>query len=799
MFFHYLKLGLRTIFKNRGFSLINVTGLSLGLASMMCLMMLVYQYHAIDGQHENGDRIYYLKSYNPDGSSYQQTTFPLLYEILNSCPEVAAGTHWQGWNVPWLQRGKVELQERSMYVDSGFFEVFSFPLLEGNPALALADKHSVVLSQKVARQLFGEEKALGKVVTAHGVVTVSDSVYLTVTGVYENMPASSSFQADVLIPVQLLLDNEDIRGAANWYNTFAENYLLLHEGADPKALDAKIDRIVKEHYAAEHQETTVRTVPLHELKSEGDPLRGTISRGAAAAAFFILLIMVVNLLNLNTALMFSRMREVSVRRILGSGRSKVIQQFCVENGLLVMAALLLGFYLFVQLLLPLINKVLGGGFGELSFHWQQHWPVWLGVVGVAAIIALLAGSLPAWYLSSLKVAEGVKGNIARTAGNSWLRNSFITLQFALAVMLIGVAFVLNSQLRYMKGASLGYNPQEVVVVNLNLEFKNKEQAESRFATVLDKLRAQPQVQAFSTTQVIPTAYHHNFNIYQDVESGKEVNLRHAASDAGYAQTYQIPIRQGRNFDDALAASEGASVLINQTAARAFGWDDPIGKQLKEKGGNEVHTVIGVMDDFHYGSLQQAINPLLHWYGGKPALGYNVSLSLRVADNHRQEVLAQLEQEFAAMPSRRSFRYHVVDELVEKQYALIEGIRMVTNYMALLTIFIAAMGLFGLVALFARRRVKEIGIRKVLGASVLDIARLLSKDFVKLVLLAIVVGTPLSWYIMQRWLEDFAYRIELSWWLFAAAGGLALLIALATVSAQAIKAARANPVKNLRTE
>lgn len=327
MLFQYLKLGFRNILKNKAYSLINVTGLSLGLASMMCLTVLVHQYYTTDHLHVNRDRIYYLKTFNPDGSSYQNTTFPLLYEILNACPEVAAATHWQSWKYPWLETGKAEVQEQTMYVDSGFFQVFSFPLKEGNAARALSDKHGVVISEKVARQLFGEEKALGKVIAASGVVSDTDSVLLTVTGVFEDMPANSSLQAQVLMPVQLLLDNEDIRQAADWYNTFADNYLLLHEGADPTVLNEKIDRIVKQYYAPEMRESVVKTVPLGKLKSEGDPLMETIVTGALASAFFIVLIMIVNLLNLNTALMFSRTKEVAVRRVMGSGRGSIVLQF----------------------------------------------------------------------------------------------------------------------------------------------------------------------------------------------------------------------------------------------------------------------------------------------------------------------------------------------------------------------------------------------------------------------------------------------------------------------------------------
>ena len=704
MFRQYIKTALRNIGKNKGFSLINMLGLSLGLASMMTLTMLVYQYYTTDNFHENKDRIYYLKTVMPDGYSYGQTTFPLLYEIQKSSPEVEAATHTQSWNEPWLKYEDVEVQDRTIYVDSGFLEVFSFPLVEGNASLALKEKHSIVISQKVARQLFGNEKALGKTITA------SDSINLTVTGVLDEIPANSSLKTEVILTVALLYDTPGFKEGADWYNTFAENYLLLRQGADPKLLDQKIDRIVKQHYAPESKESRVITAPLSDLKKEAGPVIGSIITGAVVSAVFIVLVILANLLNLNTALVFSRTKEVAIRRMMGSGRSSIILQFFIENALIVTVSLLLGLYLFTQLLLPLVNNVIGGGFGQLSFQWQQDFRLVLFFILIATLIALVAGGVPALYATSIKVSEAVKGKLIKADGRGWLRSVFITVQFSMAVVLIGVALVLNSQIRFMKGASLGYSPENVAVVNLDLAFKNPEQAESRFESILNRLRSNPYVKSVSTTQVIPTAYWDNYNTYIDVETGKEVHFRHASSGMGFTETFQIPVVAGRYFNDELAASDSTGIVINKTAAKAFGWSDPIGKKIKGKGSEEVGTIIGVIDDYHYTDLQQPIGPLLHWYGGKQGLGYNAFLSVRLDPKKKQEVLAKLEQDFKTMESRRPFSYSYMDERVEEQYSLLDGLLQVTNYVALLTILIAAMGMFGLVSLFARQRVKEVGIR-----------------------------------------------------------------------------------------
>lgn len=789
----YLKSGLRYFRKNKGFSLINVTGLSLGLASMMALAMLVQQYYTTDKFHEKADRIYYLKTFIPDGYSYNSTTFPLLYEIQKACPEVEAATHWQGFNAPWLTYGEVEVQDNTIFVDTGFFEVFTFSLKEGHPDFALLEKHSVVISQKIATQLFGQEKALGKMITA------SDSLRLTVTGVLNEIPENSSLKAEIILPVELLTDNPEFGEWADWYNTFAENYLLLREGADPKLLDQKIDKIVKQFYASEHQQHKVKTVSLSQLKKEGDPVISAIITGAVASAFFIGLIILVNLLNLNTAMMFSRTKEVAIRRVIGSGKDGIIFQFCIENALIIFSSLVLGFLLFTQLLLPQINRIIGDSFGNILFEWQEDYLITALFISVALIFSILAGSMPAWFLSQVKVSEGVKGNFIRTNSQGGIRSIFITIQFALAVVLIAVSIILNSQIRFMKRADPGYNSEEVAVVKLDLAYKNQKKAETQFERILQKLKNNPYVKEISTTPGIPTAYWDNFNRYSDPESNKEVHMRQAGSDAGFVGTYEIPIIEGRNFDDQQASAETKKVIINETAAKAFGWQDPIGKQIKSKGSDEVVEVIGVMADFHYNSLQQPIEPLLHRYSGKPSISYNQYLSIRMDPKHSHQILGGLERDFMGMESRRPFSYEFMGERTEKQYALMDGLLKVSNFVALLTIFIAVMGLFGLVALFSRQRIKEIGIRKVLGAGILDITTLLSKDFLKLVLIAVFLATPLAWIIMHKWLEDFAYRIQISGWYFAAAGFMALFIAMLTVSIQSIKAAKANPVKSLRTE
>ncbi len=793
MFKQHFKTSIRNLWKNKSFSIINITGLSLGLASVMTLGLLVHQYITTDDIQINKDRMYYLKTYNADGSSYKATTFPLLYEIQKSAPEVEAATHIQGWNAPWLKYGDKEAQENTKYADTGFFKVFSFPLSEGNTSVALKEKYSVVISQKVAAQLFGKQRALGKTVMA------DDSIPLTVTGVLAAIPSNSTIKADVLLPMAFLNDNKDFANAANWYNTFADNYLLLRKDADPKLLDNKITQIIKQFYSEEQKKAVVKTVPFADIKQEAGANVNAIITGAVAASVFILLIIVVNLLNLNAATMLSRTKEVAVRQMIGSGKLSIAAQFCLENALIIFTSFIAGFLFFINFLLPKVNEITNAGFGEVSFKWFHDYPVIIVFTITALIIILIAGTYPALHLTSIKVTDAVKGNISNRRHKGFIRSFFITLQFTLAIVLICVSIVLNTQIHYMKSASLGFDQNNVIVAKLDLAFKNQKQAAAQFDVVLNALKNNPYVKSFSTSQVIPTAYDENYNGYVDVETNKKTSLRQVGTDAGYFPTFKIPIIAGRNFNDELAATESKNVLLNKTAVKAFGWTNPIGKQIKASGEGELYTVVGVLDDFHYADLQQPIEPLIQWYGGKPGLQNNRYLSIQFADGHSKDVLSMLENEFKTLPSRRPFTYHFMSELVDNQYTLLTGILKITNYIALLTIGIACMGMFGLVALFAQRRVKEIGVRKVLGASIFNITSLLSKDFIRLVAIAVVIASPIAWWLMSKWLQDFTYRITMQWWMFVLAGLIAVIIAIATVSFQAIKAAVANPVKSLRTE
>ena len=794
MFKNYFKSAWRQLVKNKLFTAVNIIGLSTGLASIMALSLLIYQYVTTNHNLKGIGEMYYLKTQASSGNKYTQTTYPLLGEIVKNCPEVKAATHIQQWNSPWLKYNNKEFQETTEFVDTGYFKVFQFPFKYGNPTTALKDKFSIVLSDEMAQKFFGDINPVGKIMTA------DDTMQLTVTGVLKHVPSNCTINPTILLPTAILESNPGFKQGANWYNTIANGYLRLQKNANVKKLDAQIASIVKLDYAKEEKGDKVFAVPFNKILQEQSSIIGVIIKGAIGAGIFILLIILVNLINLNTAGMYTRSKEVAVRQMIGGSKKNIITQFCFENGLVVFISVLFAWILFSLVLLPVINSILKDKLGEIETGINKDYPLIILFTGIGILLTIVAASLPALKLATIKVTDAVKGKI--TSGNyksSAIRNIFITVQFVLAITLIGVAIIFNRQMSYMKSSSLGFNKDNVAVVNLGLAFRNPKSADARFESILNNLKNNPHVKSVSTNNVVPTAYWENFNDYIDPVTNKVVNLRQAHADAGYVRTYKIPIIQGKNFNDEIAASEKNTVLINRVAMDAFGWKDAVGKQIKAKGEQgETYTVIGVMENFHYQDLQNNIQPLIQWYGGKPNLE-NRYLSVRTDPGYMKTAMNQLGKSFKTMPSRRDFSYELMSDKVGQQYTLLDGILKVTNYIALLTILIAAMGMFGLISLFAKQRVKEVGIRKVLGASVAGIVKLLSKDFLLLVGIAIIIATPIAWYIMNNWLQDFAYRINISWWMLLLSGCIAILIALITVSFQAIKSATANPVKSLRSE
>jgi putative ABC transport system permease protein len=791
---NHFKLALRNLWKNRLLSILNLTGLSIGIGSVLTLGFSVYAYYAADSNIQDQENIFYLKTITSGGDSFTATTYPLLDEIVNSSPEVIAATHFQGWSDLWLEHGELEFQENTIYADPEFFQVFSLSLKYGDVKTALKEKYSIILTHKVSQKIFGKKNPVGEIFKAN------DTLNLTVTGVLEPISPYSLFRLSILLSTELLEDYPSFKKSADWGNSFTSNFLKLKPNTDIVQLESRIGELVQKNYADPTSIAAIKALPFESARMDAIPVVETIIGGSIAASFFVLLILLVNLLNLNTSTMFRRTKDIAVRKILGGSKKSIIIEFCLENGILVFASILISGALFLGVLLPKLNNIYGADFGKITFSVAKDYPVILYAIGLGILVTLVVGILPTLRFISVPISTGIKGKIESIKSNFFLRNSFIILQFAIAILFICVAIILNNQIGFMKNAPLGFNRENVIIGNIDLEYKNIEAATSNFDALIDKLNANPYVKNISASEAIPSDYYFNYTSFYDSNTDRDMRTRYAYTDDGYLKTLEIPLVMGRNFSKDLDHANNKAVIINKTAMKALGWNSIEGKRLKYKNDSGLgYQVVGVMEDFHYQDMQNTVEPLVHFYRKKNALDSHRFLMVRVMDGHEKDIQNLIAAEFGNIASRRTYEYQALTDKVSAQYRLIDGILKTVNVVALLTIFISCLGVFGLISFMAKRRIKEIGIRKVLGAGVLKIIVLLSKDYIVLVSIAAIIAFPIAWYVMNAWLADFAYSISIQWWMFALSGLIALLITAFTVGIQAIKSATVNPVKSLRTE
>ncbi|WP_282118201.1 ABC transporter permease [Maribacter aquivivus] len=794
MLLNHLKLSFRNLWKNRTLSFLNLLGLSIGIGSVLTLMFSVYAYYVADSMIPEQEHIYYLKTHLNDGNDYNEVVYPLLDKIKSTSPELKAGTHLHGWGDVWLEAGDKEFQNTTTYADPEFFKVFGLPLKYGNHNTAFKEKYSIVLTDKVSKQFFGEENPVGRSLKA------ADTLNLTITGVLEPISPYSSFRLGVLLPNTLLKDNPIFKQQTNWNNSFSPIFLKLNPETDIALFEKKVDKLVQENYADPSVISRMEVMPHSEVRMDSIPVVEIIIAGNIATSFFVLLLVLVNLLNLNTSTMFRRTKDIAVRKILGGNSKGVITQFCLENGILVLFSILISSVLFFGFLLPKMNDVFGADFGEINFSLKNDYPVILGAIALGVLVTLVVGILPTLRFVSLPVSQGVKGKIDSTKGSFILRNSFIILQFSIAILFICIAIILNSQIGFMKKADLGFERDHVIVGNIDLDYKNMDAANSSFKGLLNDLEANPYVTHVSTSQSVPSDYYFNYTTFYDPNTESDVRFRRSYTDDGYLKTLQIPLVEGRDFDSDIDKGEETPVIINRSAMEAFGWTTIEGKRLKYKNSDFIgNPIVGVMKDFHYQDLQNAVEPLVHYYRDEENLAKHRYLTVRVVDGKEKEIKNIIAAAFAKIDSRKNYAQGDLSDKVSGQYRLIDGMLKTVNVVALLTIFISCLGMFGLISFMAKRRIKEIGIRKVLGAGVLKIVVLLSKDYIILVGIGALIAFPIAWYMMSAWLGSFAYSISIQWWMFALAGSIAFFITAFTLGIQAIKSAMANPVKSLRTE
>jgi len=788
MWYSYFKIAWRNLFRQKAFSFINIFGLAIGMACSLLIMLWVQDEISVDAFHANKKQLYqvYERQYADGKVEATYVTQGLLAdELKKTIPEVQYASPMEHTLLYTVAAGNKINKLLGTFAGNDFFKMFRYPLLQGTLATALNKPASIAISRKMAEQFFGNpEQAIGKT------MLFENRDNLLVTAVFENLPPNSSQQFD------FLRNWEDFSKENAWVNTWGSaspaTYVLLRPDANPITVEAKIEDFIHRYIPKDqggHVELALQPYTekfLHSTFKNGQIDGGRVEyvRLFSFVAVLILLIACINFMNLATARSAKRAKEVGVRKVIGAIRSAILGQFMSEALLLTFFSTLVALIL-VVLLLPAFNQLTGK---QLILPFEQ--PVfWAALLGLLSLTGLVAGSYPAFFLASLNPVRVLKGSLAFSWGTTFFRKGLVVFQFGLSIILLVGTVVIYRQMNYIQTKNLGYDRENLIYIPMEGDLTSKYDL---FKEEVSKIAG---IRSVSRMRHSPTVIDHSTG---DISwPGKDPNLVVSFSDTrvGYdfVKTMKLKLKAGRDFSKDFG-TDSDGYLLNETAAKKIGYQNAIGQSLTW--GDNKGKIIGVLEDFHFNSMRETIEPLVVRLDKQPKWG---TILVRTNVGQTKEALASLEQVYKEVNPKFPFTYQFSDQEYTKLYQSEQVVSQLSRYFAFLAIFLSCLGLLGLAAFTAEQRTKEIGVRKVLGASVASIVSLLSRDFLKLVLLANVVAWPLAWYGVHQWLQDFAYRTPLSWWLFVLAGAGALLIALVTVSFQAIKAAVANPVKALRSE
>ena len=787
----YFTTAIRNLVKHRFYTLINVLGLAIGMTC--CLLIFLYVQHELsyDQFHEKKDRIYRVVTdikTPTETINIDVTSAPMPAYMKSNFPEVKDMVRFDDAGLL-IQRGEQTFQEdESMFADSTFFRVFDFTLLHGNPNTALVAPFSIVLTENAAQRYFGDEDPLGQRLQMEG------EHDLTVTGVMQNVPENSNFTFDVLLSLSTRLEKLDPNRAEQWDNFGYQSYVLLSDQANVSNLESKLPAFLNNYVSEEDRDAyTLFLEPLTDVyfSDRGAPQTGSMTniKIFSIIAIFILLIAGINFTNLATARATERAKEVGVRKVMGAVRGQLVGQFLCESLLLSLLAFALAL-LAGELLLPAFNQLSGKTVATSILQHSYHLPLFMSV---ALVVGLLAGLYPALVLSGFKSVAILKGRFSSSRRGVVLRQALVVAQFAISIMLIAGTAVVYTQLDYMRNQALGFKKDQMLVI----DFRYDDAVQEKIETFKQQLGDNPNVRSVSASSSVPGEG--NNGAFSEIENpagdmqASNVNLFYVDHD--FLGQYEMPLAAGRAFSRDFA-TDTAALIVNEALVRSYGYaspDDIIGKRFSQWG--VEGEIVGVVKDYHFRSLQQVIEPMTIRL--EPSRARFISLNLRGDDI--PATVSALKQQWQTLAPQRPFNYFFLDQAFDEQYRAEARFGELFIYFAGLAIFIACLGLLGLISYTIVQRTQEIGIRKVLGATESSIVRLLSKDFLVLVLVAFVVAVPVAWYALDQWLADFAYRVAMPWWIFALAGLLATVIAMLTVSVQSVRAATANPVDSLRSE
>ncbi|WP_299287254.1 ABC transporter permease [uncultured Mucilaginibacter sp.] len=789
MLSNYFKTAWRNLIKNKVHSFINIAGLSVGIGCSLLILLWVQNELSVDAFHKNGARLYKVyerEYYNHNINGDYDTPGLLAEELKKTIPEVEDAVMLQEENhkATFLVGNKI-LKVEGTGAGAELFSMFSYPLLQGTSKTALSSTVNISISKKIANQFFGTtQNAMGKT------IRFDNKRDFIVTAVFQDLPANASRKFDYAISWEAL--QQDNLWAKSWEASGPLTYLLLRQGANPALVDKKLTHFLdtyKNQSKAHRIELGLQKfdeVYLHNIFKDGKIIGGRIEyvHLFSLVAIFILLIACINFMNLTTARSIKRAREVGVRKAVGALRSVLIKQFIGESLMLTAFAVIVALML-MTLLLPVFNEItqkqMAVPFGDAVF--------WLKLVAITLITGLISGSYPALFLSSFNPVKVLKGTVKLSNGAIWFRKGLVVFQFVLSMVLIIGTIVVSKQVNFIQTRNLGYDRENLIYVPIEGELVNK------YATWKNEALKKPGIQNISCVSDNPTNFDSQTNAvdWEGRDATTMISFEQPVAGYDFVQTMKLKLAGGRDFSKNFPTDSNA-YLINETAAQKMGYAHPVERTLTMNG--RKGTIIGVLKDFHFRSLHEQIQPLIMRFGERYGYG---DILIRTQPGKTKEALASLEALCKKFNPQFPFSYSFSNEEYQKLYRNEQIVNKFSNAFAFLAIFISCLGLLGLVMFTAEQRTKEIGIRKVLGATVIGIVQLMSADFLKLVIVAIIIASPLTWWAMAMWLSNYAYKISISWWMFALAGALTIIIALITVSFQAVKAALANPVKSLRSE
>lgn len=805
---NYLKIAARNLWKSKGFSAINIFGLAIGIATCLLISLYVLDELSYDKYNKNANQIYRVNAdikFGGDDEKLAVCPDPMAFTLVKDYPEVVSAVRFRNYGSSLVKKENENIkEERIIFTDSTLFDVFTLPMLAGNPKKALTEPNSVVITETIAKKYFNTIDAVGKT------LQFDNKKDYKVTGVIKDIPQASHFNYDFFVALAGVKEaNQNI-----WLSFNFNTYLLLRKDADVRSFKKKFDEVMAKYMWPQAEQLmhinqndfkksgnyiNLSLIPLTDIHLHSDRIAELSPNSDVQVVYifsiigiFILLVACVNFMNLSTARSANRAKEVGIRKVLGTQRRNLISQFLTEAVLMSLISFVLAIVI-ALLLLPYLNNLAAK---KLTLSFTEH-PLMLPLLVVFTIfVGLIAGSYPAFYLSAFRPVQVLKGTVAGGFKRSYLRSSLVVFQFFISIVLIIATIIIYNQLGYIRNKKLGFNKEQVLLV------KDAYVLDKQAETFKQEVLKYPEVISGSKSGYLPVQSNRdNESLFPDgkIENDKAVSTQFWTVDNDYIKTFGMQIVQGRDFNKDLLTDSDA-IIINETAVKQFGFsDNPLGRKITRlidlnKKTTRDFTVIGVVKNFNFESLRQNIGALCM----RMAPDYG-TISFRLKTGNIEQSISHIQNTWKKIAPNEPFTYSFLNEEFDNMYRSEQRAGKIFISFAVLAILIACLGLFGLATYAAEQRIKEIGIRKVLGASVSNIVGMLSKDFLKLVIIAAIIAFPFAWWGMNKWLQDFAYRVNMSWWIFLVAGITALLIALLTVSFQAIKAAIANPVKSLRTE